>query len=84
MATEVLKECRPYVAGACSVVVLAAAAIWFAHTGGAHAAERGRASQDMSQPSVIVHDNESESSLQTKLFLHRQGFFAQPVGSDDQ
>jgi len=38
----------------------------------------------MSQPSVIVHDNESESSLQTKLFLHRQGFFAQPVGSDDQ
>lgn len=28
---------------------------------------------------VVVQDNDAESSLDVKLFLHRQGFVAQPA-----
>ncbi len=44
-------------------------------------AEAGKSAAALGEPAgvaSVVQDNGEDSSLQTKLFLHRQGFVAQP------
>lgn len=44
-------------------------------------AEAGKSAAALGEPAgvtVLVQDNGEDASLQTKLFLHRQGFVAQP------
>ena len=79
MNANALKDRRMFAVGACSIVVMAACASWIAHAG-----EHAQAPSAMSGAAVLVQDKEQESSLPLKLFLHRQGFFAQPVGSADK
>ncbi|MBS0543012.1 MAG: hypothetical protein JSR40_04650 [Proteobacteria bacterium] len=46
-------------------------------------AEAGKSSVAAGEPVVVaavVQDKDADAGLQTKLFLHRQGYFAQPSG----
>lgn len=73
MSAKTLKDRRMFVAVAGSALLLAAAASRIANAG-----EDVRTPFERAACATIVQDKAQESGLQTKLFLHRQGYFGLP------
>ncbi|MBN8442813.1 MAG: hypothetical protein J0M28_14110 [Thauera sp.] len=79
MSTKSIKACRNVAAGTALALML----VVFTNP----AEEVGAsalAGSDAAVSKEFVHDNDQKHSLQTMLFLHRQGIIGAPVGGADK